>query len=167
MIELIMVCAVIAMMAAISFPAFMIMRRNAKAEAFISELNMIRDAVQEFVVFNRAFPKNKHPKKVPNELMPFLPSRFDWEEETPLGGHWNWDSQMKALYGYSSHDVGIAISQKNGNTPLEAESFYQIVDERIDDGNLSTGKFKRGTGLSHRYVYIVQENPNHPWGAMP
>ena len=70
-------------------------------------------------------------------------SDTQFTETTFVGGKWDWD---KANFGVSA---GLSIVDTN----LDNLQFEKI-DARIDDGDLSTGLFRR-VGPS-RYMYVME-----------
>ena len=62
-----------------------------------------------------------------------------------LGGQWNWDRD-KAAYGYKA---GIGVF--NPSAPLEQ---FILIDEMIDDGDLSSGYFR---SRPNGYVWIIEQ----------
>lgn len=70
----------------------------------------------------------------------------DWLGETPIGGVW--DSE-KDSFGYRSA-VGVHF---HGGGERKDDAFMAEIDAKCDDGNLSTGRFRKIAG--DRYYMII------------
>ena len=68
-----------------------------------------------------------------------------WANETPVGGYYNWDGPDSYPY------AGLSI-----DPPSEvALSEREMLDELMDDGDLSQGRFR--TGTNGRPTWIIEE----------
>ena len=71
-------------------------------------------------------------------------ARLNWAETTSLGGYWDWDyNQLQ--FGCRA---GISVY-----TPQWTDEQMREIDARIDDGNLSTGSFRKRSG---GYIWAVE-----------
>ncbi|MGE0268690.1 MAG: hypothetical protein AB7S78_09595 [Candidatus Omnitrophota bacterium] len=74
----------------------------------------------------------------------------DWNSDA-LGGHYNWEGPYwgeKGGYEYA----GISLF---GTTASMKELI--LLDRKIDDGNLASGKFRQTP--NGRYTYVFEERP--------
>ena len=86
----------------------------------------------------------------PTGLPNFLPTGMSGElrdaawtvAKNSVGGRWNWDRNN---YG------GIAVISVANATASDAQ--MQLIDAKIDDGDLSTGRFQKNGG---RFCYILE-----------
>jgi hypothetical protein len=69
-------------------------------------------------------------------------SAVHWTEPTPIGGQWDWDFLQ---YG--------AIAGVSVFMPDLTEAQMARIDARIDDGDLTTGIFRR---RSSGYIYVME-----------
>lgn len=69
-------------------------------------------------------------------------------------GYWFYDNDFNTYGGcsYSSAGVNLAIGG------VENESFAQLLDETLDDGNLACGAFHRLSSTSTTYLYTLHNN---------
>jgi prepilin-type N-terminal cleavage/methylation domain-containing protein len=77
-----------------------------------------------------------------------------WSRETPIGG--SWDTER------DDNGVGSALGVHfNGPGPERDDAFMTEVDRLCDDGDLSTGQFRKLA--DHRYYFVVaEEDPSGP-----
>lgn len=73
----------------------------------------------------------------------YFGNSLQWARPTPLGGNWDWDANV---FG-----ITAAVSVVGTTAPPEQ---LIAVDEKIDDGDLQTGRFRSiATG---RYADVLQ-----------
>jgi hypothetical protein len=70
--------------------------------------------------------------------------RFPWEDDTSIGGQWDWDYQQYQ-YGCSA---GVSVFQ-----PSRTDDEMLEIDRSIDDGNLYAGAFRKRSG---GYIYVIE-----------
>ncbi len=101
---------------------------------------------REFEIWKQAngrYPNDSH-IVLPPDATGLAINRTDWAKKTGLGGNWNWEGPD----GYSYAGISIV-----GITAPE-EDIMQF-DTILDDGNLSSGKFRKTP--NGRYTYIMDE----------
>ena len=144
LVEIVIVVAVIALLAAIAVPSFVRARKRAQNAKFINALRIGSDAADLYAIENHGkYPPDVNRGVVPPELASYLDPTFDWTAPTPIGGRWDWE------FGVQS--VTAAISVVDGPDDLERMT---EIDRQYDDGDLTTGRFRR-LGAD-RYAVIVQ-----------
>lgn len=140
--ELMIVVMTIGLLASIAGPMFMRYQKRSQNSAFLANL---RSAADNFVMYafeNRAYPPNAGVGVMPAGMAAYL-QRFPWTQTTPIGGRWNWDNNV---HGYTA---GVAVIDPGADATQMRE-----IDAAIDDGNLSTGRFRtRPNG----YVLVLEE----------
>ncbi len=140
--ELMFVVMTVGLLASIAGPMFMRYQKKGQNGAFIANLRTASDAFVMYSFENRQYPQNIGAGLVPPGMEPYL-NHFSWVKETPVGGRWNWDN---GVHGYKA---GVAVNQPRADIPQLTE-----IDSAIDDGDLSTGRFRiRPNG----YVFVLEE----------
>lgn len=142
LVEVMIVVAIIALLAAIAVPNFVHAREKSRNAAFMSDLRTASGAFHMYAIENRGYPPNAGAGVLPTGMAPYLGS-FPWVHGTPLGGRWNWDNN---LFGYRA---GVAV----GN-PQASDGQLNEIDAKIDNGDLNSGLFRTRPG---GYVYIIEE----------
>lgn len=147
LVEMIIVIAVLAILAALVIPEYQHIEGSAEATAAGASMEAIAKAVQHYQAIHGEWPEDKNRRVLPPELSEYLPTNEF--ESAPLGGVWDYEDWRGRGYSVGGGDIGIAISIVEGDPDL-----YEAVDREIDDGNLSTGVVQYYSG-SPRLVYIV------------
>lgn len=141
MVEIMVVVIIIALLAALAFPTFMMSRSNARSAAFINDLRQSRAIFESFALENGAYPDDGTPGSIPNPMNLEL-VKVHWTEPTPIGGQWDWDyNQFGFVAGVSVYEPDASVEE------------MITIDSRLDDGNLETGAFRQ---RSNGYIYIIE-----------
>lgn len=146
LVEVLMAVVIIGMLAAILIPAVrfaMQTRRNAEAAT------MLRTAVQAFEMYRSEQGHWPPDQIVPGQTtVPLMEDHYFpyfgidwWGDETPLGGRWDWDVD----YNFA---VSVSIWR-----PTASQAQLRRFDRMIDDGDLSTGRFRR-VGTQYHYILV-------------
>jgi len=143
LVEIMIAVTIIAIIALLAFPAFTKIRRSAQNARFISDLRVFSQAFESYSIETGLWPPNVGAGVVPAGM-----SRnfrvASWVAVTSVGGRWNWDVNN---FGFVA---GVSVSSPTADTAQ-----MTLIDQRIDDGNLNTGLFRRVS--DNRYSYILQE----------
>ena len=152
LVELMIVVAITAVLAAIAVPMVSSYRNKARIVRIGTDLKHFKTGFTSFNAINGCYPPDSH-NDAPNNLKngygteDFLPLKA-WVTEPYWGGFYNWEGPDSYTY------AGISLF---GTTA--SESTMIKLDAFIDDGNLNTGAFKKTP--NGRYTYIVDENPEN------
>jgi prepilin-type N-terminal cleavage/methylation domain-containing protein len=141
LVEIMIVVAIIGLLLALAIPSFQKARERALIARFINDARVAAGAFEMYTLEQRGYPPNVAQGVVPPGMGPYL-GRFPWTQPTPLGGQWNWDSDV---HGYKA---GVAVC--GSSFPLEV---FQKIDRTIDDGDLSTGMFRE---RPNGYTYVIE-----------
>ena len=148
LIELLVVVTIIGIIMSISVSVLLRMTDRAKVVATAADLRTFETGFLSFASDTGDFPPDSH-LDAPYHLKPglgtedYLPIQR-WVSPTPLGGNYNWE-------GLDSYPYA-AISLYNATAP---PSIMADLDQRVDDGDLSSGKFRLTS--NGRYTYILEE----------
>ena len=141
LVEVMVVVAIVGLVASIAIPSLVKARRESRISAFANDLRLALDAFELYAIERGGYPADVNRGVVPPGMAEYLPD-MDWTAATPLGGNWDWERNA----------VGISAGISAVGNDLVAEDFLD-VDRKIDDGNLSTGRFRDLGGK--RYAYVI------------
>ena len=148
LIELLVVVVVIGVLAAIAIPNFLRAQNKSRVSRTAADLKTFEHAFLDFAADTGAFPPDSH-LDAPYHLaggvgienyVPVQP----WVQETPLGGHYNWEGPD--YYPYAA----ISFFEPTASTEL-----MQQLDATIDDGVITTGAFR--LTANGRFTYVIDE----------
>lgn len=134
------VVSIIALLAAIAVPVYLHYKRNARDAAFINDLRVAAHAFETYASTKGRWPPDGI-NGIPAQMDDYLPAE-KWDGPTPLGGVWDWDYNQ---YGFKA---GISV-----HNPTADDDEFTRIDEKIDDGNLSTGQFRKHGG---GFIFILE-----------
>jgi prepilin-type N-terminal cleavage/methylation domain-containing protein len=141
-IELLIAVVIIADLALIAVPFIFRARQAAQNSQFLNDLRICVSAVEMFAAENTRYPTEADAGVVPTGLAIYL-HKLRWSQANSLNGSWDWDYQANGL----NAAVSVVL-------PAEDDVRLQEIDERMDNGALVTGAFRK-TGAT-RYSYIVE-----------
>jgi len=149
MIEIMIVVTIIGILAVIAIPYVREARRQAQSTSFLNDLRLISSGTFEYYATDRGgFPPDAAPGVEPSGIGEFLPKRFDWTEQTDIGGRWDWD--RAADKDSKIHGCYAGISVYRPNRTVED---MRKIDATLDDGDLATGVFR---ARPEGYIYILE-----------
>ncbi len=141
LMEIMIVVLIIGILASLAIAAFARARQNTQNTCLINDLRVACDAFELYVMENKNYPPDGLPSVIPPGMADPL-SHVAWTAPTPVGGQWDWDYLQ---FGYKA---GVSIyfgAAMNDSRMIE-------IDRKIDDGDLTTGRFRR---RSQGYIYII------------
>ncbi len=143
LLEIMIVGAIIGLLAALAIPSMFDAGIQTRARRFAREIKAAGHAFVQYAVENGDYPADTTPAQMPVGMAPYLKG-FPWYGETVVGGHWDWDFEQ---FGTRA---GVSVHAPNWN-----DEQMRLIDEVIDDGNLSTGQFRKRTA---GYMYVLEES---------
>jgi prepilin-type N-terminal cleavage/methylation domain-containing protein len=144
LVEIMIVVVIIGLLAALAIPAFQRVQRASQNARIINDFRVFSQAFEIYNSQNGAWPANAGSGVVPSSPVP-MAGDFkvaSWQAVTVIGGRWNWDNNLS-----SGGKAGICIAAFT----CTDEQLTQI-DEKIDDGDLTTGNFQKTTATRVMYV---------------
>ena len=142
LVEILILVVIIGLLANLAIPSLNEVREAAQNGRLINDWRTFSGAFHEFALENGAFPDEVNRGTIPAGMEEYL-SETQFTDTTFVGGNWDWDM---ANFGVSA---GLSIVDTNLDNPQ-----FEKIDARIDDGDLSTGLFRR-VG-STRYMYVLE-----------
>ncbi len=122
-------------------------RRQRDRERFISDLQEFATAFQNYQRQNRRWPAATTAEVPLPAGMEDALVETNWADGPPFGGSYGWDRRG-----------AVVVTAFAPAFPLDlTRAELQAIDRRMDDGNLSTGRFR--TGFNGWPVYFVADNP--------
>ncbi len=141
LVELMIVIAILGLLVTLAIPSLKRARWNAQNARFAADLRTATGAFEIYVSEHSEYPADTTPSVIPDGMTPYL-AKMDWQGETLLGGQWDWD---RDVFGVKA---GVSVYQPSA--PLEQ---LELLDQRIDDGDLSAGSFRQRSG---GYIRIIE-----------
>lgn len=143
LVEIMIVVAIIGLLAAIAVPSFKKARLTAQATAIANDLRVFHDAFQTYTMAHGTFPPGSTgPDTLPAGMDGYIRLE-DWSAGVAGGGDYLW------LYWNAISQWVIYLDDASRG------DLMQLVDEKLDDGDLATGLFRQRTGTIN-YFYIVE-----------
>ncbi len=143
LLEIMIVTVIIGILSSIALPASQKVYRSSKHARFMNDLRTFKDALN-ICVFETGNPdQGSGTGTLAAEFSSFV-SNGKFTAETSIGG--NWDVE----YNKSGIGFGLGVHRFDASN-----SELQAIDERFDDGDLSTGNLQKIAG--DRYYWVIQQ----------
>jgi len=144
LVELMFVTSIIGILASIAIPHYIEYRKKAQVAKVASNLVNFEKGFTLYAIEQGGYPNDSHIVLPDQANMAKHIDPAAWAKPTPLGGTFNWEGPNNYPY------AGVSIYE--GTAPVED---FVLLDELMDDGNLSTGRFLLTP--NGRYTYIIDE----------
>ena len=135
------VVVIIGLLAALAIPAMARVKRGAQNARVVSDLRTFAQGFETYALKHGAWPPDGTPRVLPAGMSGEIKDTA-WAADTAVGGQWDWDFQQFGI------TAGISLYE-----PTASVAQMREIDQRIDDGDLSTGNFR---ARSQGYIYILQ-----------
>lgn len=142
LVEIMIVVVIIGLLAAMAIPAFRRVRESAQNARFVSDLRTFSQAFETYSMKNGAWPPNAGTGVVPAGMTGELNDAAWTTPKNSVGGRWNWDLNL------NGNAAGISVTNATASDAQMA-----AIDAKIDDGDLSTGRFRQYSG---RFTLILE-----------
>lgn len=149
LMELILVSSLIAVIATLTLLSTHSQTRNSKLSSTANTATMINRLATLYRTEKGVWPKDVDNSIAPSEIASMLPKNL-FRSDTPIGGRWDWNGP-----GGSLNVTGISVRYP---TKADADlTLLRLLDELMDDGNLTTGQVKTLTTSSKFYLQFSVE----------
>jgi prepilin-type N-terminal cleavage/methylation domain-containing protein len=137
LVEIMIVVSIIALLAAIVMPSFLVARQRTQNTKVVNCLRIATDAFVMYAADHNRYPDGAAAGQIPPGMDMYL-QKMRWTAATPVGGNWQWQGDKS----------GGSVTIFN---PTASFSQMKAIDAMVDDGNESTGTF-RITGNHWKYI---------------
>ena len=146
LVEILIVVVILGILAAVVVPAFANAVDPSRHASFATNCRAFAQAMQYYRAENGEWPEDGGSGTVPAGTENLLDvSAF--ETPTPIGGVWDTESDPAGL-GYG---IGVHF---NGTGETRDSAYMTLIDEMMDDGDLTTGGFMEFPG-GRFYLVLV------------
>jgi type II secretory pathway pseudopilin PulG len=125
------------------------LRQRMKRDAFVSDLRQIAGVLEKYHAQKGEWPGATSPEsRVPRGLEAEL-GQTRWSAGSPFGGTYQWVPPPKAAADASESKAAapgiLSVTAFSPDRPLAlTRTDLREIDQKIDDGNLGTGRFQSG-----------------------
>lgn len=150
LIEMLIVVTLIAILAALVIPTFSSASDEARATYAVSTMKVLVGALERYHAEHDAWPADSSPGTIPSELEPYLLGT-DFDNDIN-GGVWDYENWIgRGVTMNDGRRIGIALTIRDGEN-----ADYLAIDQKIDDGDLSSGNIQYGSFYSPCLLYLVR-----------
>ena len=147
LVELMIIVAIISDVLIVAMPAFLRARNLSQNTKFASDLRTATSAFEMYAAESNRYPAATPSGTIPSGMSVYL-NGMAWSSYTPVGGRWSWaPNQWGAIA-----QVGVEYSPSAPGTADDVR--MADIDQRIDNGALSTGGFRKQDGT--HYMRIIE-----------
>ncbi len=143
LVEIMIVVVIIGLLAGIAIPTFVGIRQRAQTTRMVNDFRTFSNAFEVHAFELGYWPDDVDRGVIPPTVTEYLKGE-GFAERTPIGGYWDWDFDIGAVYA--------AISVVD---PTVGEAVLQKIDNNLDDGVLTSGSFQRVE--DGRYSLILED----------
>ncbi len=143
LVEVMIVVVIIGLLASFAIPAFNRTRIESRGTAFTNDLRIFADAADTYMLETGDYLEDSGSGQLPTGWDNYV--QVDkWTGGTPIGGVWDMELDSFGFKaGLGVHGPDFTVQQ------------MQSIDDRYDDGDLNTGKFRRIA--ADRYYFILED----------
>lgn len=143
LVEIMIVVAIIALLAAVAVPSMLRARERTRNAKFANAVRIADGAFETYAAEHGTYPLDVARGVLPAGMKTYFGDKLDWTAPTPIGGNWDWDANV---FGFKA---GVSVV-----APNLSDAQMTVIDEEIDDGVLASGSF-RATAAA-RYTSILE-----------
>lgn len=144
LVEVMIVVVIIGLLATLAWPAYQQMREAAQNVVFINDMRAFATSIEHYMTETGEYLEDSSSGAIPAGLEEYIIAS-KWTDRTPIGGQWDME--------LDSFGIRVAFGVHGPNA---GEEQILAIDEDFDDGDLTTGRFRKlGAG---RYYYVLEDN---------
>ena len=144
-VEILIVVVILGILAAAVIPKFAGASDDTARSAFVTNMQTYAQAARLYMFKTSEYLEDSSSGTCPSGWESYI-NVNEWVAGTPIGGVWDFElDSFEIKAGFGVHFWG-------GNTPYRDDAFMQKVDELIDDGDLSTGVFRKIAADRDSYI---------------
>jgi len=146
-VEIAVVVAIIGILAALAIPAYQRSKDSAKIATIENDLRIYEQDFETFELEHKYFPPSQPTAgQIPTGMEDRMPET--WKAPSPIGGTYRWVYTTEDDPSERSAYIEIVNTAAN---PIQISPERLVeIDDDMDDGNTSTGRFVL-SGLNIRY----------------
>ncbi|MEM1099456.1 MAG: prepilin-type N-terminal cleavage/methylation domain-containing protein [Planctomycetota bacterium] len=146
LVEILIVVVILGILAAIVLPAIADVTTGGKQTAFVTDITQYHKAAQVFMAERGEYLEDASSGTLPTGFDAYV-KESDWIGGTPLGGVWDVEFESSGI----TSALGVHF---NGDGDTQDDAFMTVIDQMLDDGDLTTGGFRKLT--DGRYYLILE-----------
>jgi prepilin-type N-terminal cleavage/methylation domain-containing protein len=149
LVELMIAVLIISLLFLMAVPAYQRIQRKARATTIINDFRVFGNALQAYAHEKGTWPPEAAAGVIPAGFTSQDIQTNKWDTKTPMGGKFDWEYNQVHPGGTSpggKWHAAIAISSTADAPLLVDADLMQEIDDAFDDGDLTTGSFRKGFG---------------------
>ncbi len=147
LVEILIVVVILGILAAIIVPLFTGASEDARRGAFVESLGGLKRAAELFAVRTGSYPLDTSSGAAPTDGFEDYIRVSQWTKVTPIGGVWDTELNDNGI----TAAIGVHF---DGTGATRDDTYMTIVDEIMDDGDLSTGSFRKLADARYYWVCV-------------
>ncbi len=144
LVEVMIVTSIISFLALVAVPSYFRARERAVGVRTTNDLRVFGEAFRLYALEKGQYPPESHRVLPPGAGMEQYLNEARWLSTPAIGGYFNWEGPD--IFPYA--DVAVKGSHASDRQ-------LTLIDEAVDDGNLSTGQYRKTP--NGRFTYILEE----------
>jgi prepilin-type N-terminal cleavage/methylation domain-containing protein len=150
LLEVMITAAIIAIVATLAIPHYLRARMFGQNGQVVNDLRTFGYQFEVYATEQSGWPEDRMPGNFPPEMEGMI-NPEDWDDVPPVGGQYDWDNANRAAVLANETQGFYAVAIANH---LADEQQCLLLDDMIDDGDLTTGSFQE---VSSGLVWILQK----------
>lgn len=144
LVEIMIVVVIVGLLASIAIPAFIRVRESAQGTRFANDIRIYQNSMQTFMLETGDYPEDSSSGELPTGFEEYIRVE-SWQAGPAIGG----------VYDVELRDAGGVTSAIGVHRYTVSDAFLTAFDTKFDDGDLSTGSYRKLE--AQRYYYVVED----------